>query len=733
MHAHIAAGLNMKKSLLLIPILHLLLYTTIGLNIFVFRQITVFIYLTFIPGLVLLKILRPKEISVVDTILLSVGLSIALLMFFGLLINELYPVMGVSSPLSTIPLIITLSFLTLALFFAGYRQDLSENLSSWRSDLINLKDIIKSTILFLPVLLGVIGSLYVSVPLLLLMIIAVTALYALSSFSHGFIPSELYPLAIFAISLALITQVLLTSKYIMGTPDAHLEYYVFKLTAINGYWRLLPTGITPMTTVNYDSMLSITILPTIYSALMNVNGEIVFKALYSFIFSLVPVTLFQIYKGQIGKSASILSTFFLISGSLVFYAFSPLSLNRQIVGEFFLVLSILIWLDKGISIGKRRLLLIAFGAALVVSHYSLTYLYLVFVLSIYAISRIRGYLDKTLNEITTLFLFVIAISWYYYCVSPLTSIERFFYTVYSRFFTDISSSAARLGVLSGPHPSFESTVNSVGRINWVFLYAAHFFIAIGILRLLLNSKKLTLDPKYRILSILSALTLFLALVIPNFAPSLNFSRYYAITILFLAPCFVLGGETLVGISESILKRATKQRLMINTNRISTILLCTVLVGYFLSQSGFVNLVAGARPLSFSLEFNRTRTSSDPLLETSFHADYISEQEVFSAVWLSKNFNVQSAIYADQLSTFNVLTSYGLIPRGQILSLTNKTTLERSAFVYLGELNILDGIITTRAESFNTSEILPLISENNLIYSNGNSEIWRVCSPSPVDG
>ncbi len=189
----------------------------------------------------------------------------------------------------------------------------------------------------------------------------------------------------------------------------------------------------------------------------------------------------------------------------------------------------------------------------------------------------------------------------------------------------------------------------------------------------------------------------------------------------------------MGVSENILKRVTKQRFLINTHRISAILLYIVLVGYFLSQSGFVNLVTGARPLSFSLEFNRTRTSSDPFLETSFHGVYISEQEVFSTVWLSKNLNVQSTIYADQLSTSNVLTSYGLIPRGQVLSLTNKTTSKQGAFIYLGELNILDGVITMRAASFNTSEILPLLNENNLIYSNGNSEIWRVRSPSQING
>jgi uncharacterized membrane protein len=59
---------NMQKSLMAIPIVHLLLYIAIGLNIFLFRQVIVFFYLSFIPGFVLLKILKLKETSFVDVV-----------------------------------------------------------------------------------------------------------------------------------------------------------------------------------------------------------------------------------------------------------------------------------------------------------------------------------------------------------------------------------------------------------------------------------------------------------------------------------------------------------------------------------------------------------------------------------------------------------------------------------------------------------------------------------------
>jgi uncharacterized membrane protein len=718
--------------MLIIPIVTLLMWAAIGLDIFIFRQIVIFVYLSFIPGLVLFKILRLKETTIVDTILFSVGLSIAFLMFFGLAINDLFPMLGISKPLSTIPLAITLSLLMLILFIIDYKRDLSEHSNTSDRTFVDLGDLIKkSTILILPAI-GIIGALYLNVPLLALMIIAIAALYVLSVFSTRSIPIKLYPLVIFAVSLALAVQVLLTSKYIIGY-DSQLEYYVFRLTAINEYWRVLLVGINPGVTADYSSMLSITILPTIYSALMDIGGEIVFKSFYPFVFSLVPVTLFRIYEGRIGKSGSLLSVLFFISGVEVFYGLQPLSLDRQIVGEFFLVLSILILLNKKIPVGKRRLLLVVFGAALVVSHYSLMYLYLFYVLSIYALSKIKGRRDEVLDGKMVLFLHTIAFSWYSFSISPVTSFSQFLFTVFSRFSSDIFQTAARSSFVFGSHPAFGSMTNLAGAINWASFFAAHFLIAVGIVILLFRPGKTQLDPKFRILSILSGVILFLCFVVPNIAPSLNLTRFYAITLLFLAPCIVLVGETILGISESMLKKARSRRSFRKTHSgIKSVLLCTVIVGYFLSQSGFVNLVTGAFPLSYSLDLNRIRTSNDRNLEINFHSVYIQEQDVFGAVWLSRNMKASSTIYADGISGSNVLISYGLIPKQQITFLTNSTVLAQGGFVYLGSLNVVDGVIPTDTEPFNSSRILPVLNENDLIYSNGNTEIWRVSSPSYFD-
>jgi uncharacterized membrane protein len=717
----------LKQPLLFLLLFHLLLYVVVLLNIPVIRQIAVFIFLSFIPGFVLLKLLKLTETFIVKKILFAVGLSLAFLMLTGLLINELFFALGISTPLLSTPLLISISFLTLVLSFIAYRQDLIVNLKLIENS-FNLKDVVPKSIIILPLILGIVGSVYTNVIILSLMVISIVILCSISIFSHKFFSIKSLSVVLFIISLTLLIQVVLTSKYIMGA-DANTEYYVFKLTANSGHWAVLSTVINSIPTVNYSSMLSVTILPTIYYSLMNTSGEAVFKSLYPFVFSLVPVALFTIYSKQFGKTASFLSVLFFVSGLPVFFGIEPLSLNKQIVGTFFLVLSILITLDKSLPIGKRRILLIVFGVALILSHYSLTLIYLFFVLGLYIFSRAKKYQDSIFDFKVVAILFIMTFLWFSYSNSLIVSIASSLNHIFSNIVSDFGNITSRVGVLSGSHPSFGSNVNFAGDVNWSFLILANLFLAIGLLGLLVNklvkTKKWSIDPQYQTLCFLSGFILILCLAIPNLAPSLNFTRFYAITLLFLSPCFVMGGELVVDIAGTLWKKIAIRRFLVTNKRVTKILLCIVLFGYFLSQSGFVNIIAGAVPLSYPLDYTRGSTWPDRSIQVGFSEAYIPEQDVFSASWLLKNKVETVEVFGDISSVGHVLVSYGLIPSNLLLPITNSTIPTQGSFIYLNSLNIVDGVIDTFTGSLNTSEISFLLDENNLVYSNGDSEIWLV--------
>ena len=61
----------------------------LGFDIPVLRQIVGFVYLTFLPGIIILRLLKLHELGPVRTLLYSVGLSLAFNMFLGFLINIL--------------------------------------------------------------------------------------------------------------------------------------------------------------------------------------------------------------------------------------------------------------------------------------------------------------------------------------------------------------------------------------------------------------------------------------------------------------------------------------------------------------------------------------------------------------------------------------------------------------------------------------------------------------------
>jgi len=717
----------MRKVLMVIPIMTLLANIAILLDIPILREITVFIFLSFIPGFAILRLFKLKENSFLSTILFSAALSIAFIMFMGLLVNELYLFLGFSQPLSAVPLTVAISAFTLAVSFVDYRRDLSETLSpktSFESELKNIFPL--SIILFLLPLLSVLGVLYLNIPVILLADAIIAALCVLSAVSRRLVPENLFPLLIFSISIALVCQVLLTSKYIVGY-DANLEYYVFRLTQINGHWGLLNANVNSLVTLTYDSMLSISLLPAAYSALMGAQGDIVFKILYPFIFCLIPLTLYQLYGKSLGKLIGLFSTLFFVFTSVAFFGATPLSLNREIVGGLFLLLSVYLIISKTIPVTKRRLLLIIFGAALIVSHYSLAYIFLAIVAVVFIISKVKPGFDDTLNAATVLLLFGITFSLYTLTNWPLISL---IYTINGLFVNLTVGLAPIMGSAASTTLALPQVFTVATWINLLLSGIAYLFLITGFLAITLRPRRTGISGQYRLMIIIAAIILVGAVVVPSIASPLGFPRVYAIALLFLSPCFVLGGQALlatIGKALTKIKRPKKRQIASKSKNVDVVLLliAIILCGYFLSQVGFVNRVTGGAIGFTVIDFDRVKTSSDPKVIVNFYSAYIPEQDVSSAVWLLHHEGLPSTIYADSVSGYDVLTSYGLTPRNFISHITNLTIPYPASFVYLSRLNVADSIITTSGGAFSPrSEILPNLNGSDLVYSNGNGEIWH---------
>src|SRR5659263_567985 len=76
-----------------------------GLEILIVRQVVGFLYLTFVPGIVILRLLKFHRQGIAETVLLSSGISISFLMFCGFFLNTILSYLNIDSPLSFLSLI----------------------------------------------------------------------------------------------------------------------------------------------------------------------------------------------------------------------------------------------------------------------------------------------------------------------------------------------------------------------------------------------------------------------------------------------------------------------------------------------------------------------------------------------------------------------------------------------------------------------------------------------------
>lgn len=540
----------MQIRIFFIPILTLILYFVILLNIPLLRQILVFVYLSFVPGIVLLKLFKLR-INLIESIVLSISLSIVFLMLVGLLINEVGYALGIMEPLSVIPMTLIFSVFVLSIFVIEVKYGLFE-FSSIKLNLVVTRDIFLLFLLMLILpIISIIGAFFVNMYLLMFSYALIVLLCLITLRLNKHIQQRVYPFLILSISLALVFQVTFLSKYIIGF-DSQLEYFVFNLTKSSGHWESLNPNFNNIDALNYNAMLSITILPTIYSVLMNVSGEAVFKLLYPLMFSFVPLILYTIYEKQTNHLIGFLSVLFFQFTSKAFYAPEPLGLNRQIIGYVFFLVCFFLIFNKSIQPRKTRFLLIIFSFALSLSHYSLTFIFLGIVAAIYLFSLIRRKPGSILNIQTTLCIFGVSLIWYLFGNnSPLQSIENVSLSVLSDL-TTVNMSEQAGGASMMFYIPQSSTFTTL--VNSMLFGIVNVLLAIGIFVVILRPKRLSIEREYRVVTAITAVILFVSLVIPQVASSLNFSRIYAITLLILSPNVIVGGLILLETVGTLVKR-----------------------------------------------------------------------------------------------------------------------------------------------------------------------------------
>ncbi|MCL5948936.1 MAG: hypothetical protein M1490_00465 [Candidatus Bathyarchaeota archaeon] len=399
--------------LAIVVILQVIIYISLFLNFPIVRQVVGIAYLTVVPGLIFIKLLKLDALGGLEVVVFGVGFSVAFLMLSGLIINQFGYLAGLSFPLSTLPLSLFINTLIIVGGAVAHLQQgkIKKTLSLQRSNF-------GSSLLLLALIpvLSIIGVYFVNTTgnslILIITILSIAALFTLSAFRER--SSKFYPFAIFMIALALLFHASLISNYIVPYGgDSPAEFYVFQNVQLNAHWTPVFTFPSDEGLGRFNAMLSVTVLPTIYSNMLGMDPSLVFKIVYPLIFALVPVALYLLWQPYIGKKLSFIAAFVFVAQSTFFT--EMIALNRQMIGELFFVLLLLVLLNKKVKKEGKFLAFAVLSFGLIFSHYALAEIFLLLVFAAWATSVF--YLKKpsfNLQLSMIIFFFVAMFAWYIY-------------------------------------------------------------------------------------------------------------------------------------------------------------------------------------------------------------------------------------------------------------------------------------------------------------------------------
>lgn len=739
-------NLNYRNFVILMFSLLLLMDISIIFNISIARELLGFILLTILPGILLLEILKLK-LSNIEKIILAVGLSIAINLFLGLILNQLSLSAGYMHPLSTKILLICYNLLFLILVSIAYLRN--------KTKLINLKfktdlDIYLIFPLIFPVL-AVLGSFLMNNAninfLTMLLLILIPFYVIMITLNNSKMKENVYPLSLFLMGISLLLMWALRSDHIIFGADTDWEYYLYHMTLIKEYWM-------NFTNVTYDSCISITILPVIYLKFTGLNPEYLFRILYPLLFAISPLIVYSIAKKYLGNLYAFLSTFFFIS----FYQFFTTN-NRVDIALIFFGLIVFTWINDNIKDYYKKIFIIIFIAACILSHYStafITMFILIFTFVIvYSIDFIKflnlyigefgpmSYLEaikSILNSknrkkvkyiqinlksrmitITLILLFVTLIFLWegYVMQTPFDNLVYFItqgiLQLKNLFLFESSNIVIRIA--SGQ----SSYLGIAGRIEFILSWFIIFSTFLGIIgSILLKTEKFNflnlkshfsnIDLEILILSFIGFMLLILSFIMPFISIGYNILRTY-FQMLFFMDIFIIIGVFFI---FDLLKRFKKFDDRKSFKNVKLIFILAIIIPYFFCTTGVMYQL-----------FNVDRSISLNSHGKEYNDIFIHEEEIYGAKWLAVYKTSDRNIKTDYVGRLRVIIG-GLIDPHPY-SVDNNILGNSNFYIYLRYYNVVNKEIMVFYSESNITTV-PLsnftIEFNNKdkLYDNGGTNI-----------
>jgi len=704
---HRKININALEWLLMIISSLILVDAIIILDIPFIREIIPLVFFTFIPGALIISIFRLKGLNFLKKSILSIGISTSFLIFLGLGLNSLYPLL--IRPLSLMPVLISLNLSILIFTTLAYYRNRDNFPREYEFNLVS-KDKLKSP-LVLPVIfpfMAIFGTYLMNNAnnnvILLLMLFFIPVYIIIIIYLKDKIDKNVYPFSLWTISLSLLLTYGLTSNHIMGR-DIHAEFYVFGLTLKNLHWSLMDYY-SP-----YNACLSITILPVIYKVLSSMNSEYIFKIFFAFIGSFIPLSLYIIFQRYLSdKYAFLASLLFVFQTYFIFIT----NTTRQEVAFLFFFIAIWIFFDDKFSKLFKKAFFVIFIISTMVSHYTTAYvsmalifpiLLLPFLKSIF--NRLKRFKNKQADtklkmgkfdfsnfDLILLILFF-TIIWYIIAAKVQFEIgSAVIGTTISTIQVDQNMvpqtrNDVVLGVLGIGIKSLPNLISVVVN-NSIFI-----MIGLGLIFIIKNygDYKKKFESSYIFGAILSVLILASFVILPYVSNAYGPQRLFMQLTVFLAPIFIIGSIKF----SQIIKRP----------KLDIFIILLLLLSLFTCGT--------------YLQYHLLGVPYSPLYEKegSLRGEYyIYDQEVIATSWLKEHRLENMGIQTDYIGFSRVMLGFNTT---KVPKINNKTG---EGYIYLGYVNVNKKIIYPVIDTPMKLSNFSFLKGRDKIYENGGAQIWK---------
>lgn len=726
---------TLKVDLFSLIIIAVTIFSTL-LKIPFIRQFFCFIFLTFIPGFLILHALSLNRLTLVEKFVLSVGLSISFLMLAGLLFSFLYPLLGFNAPLSTTPLLISLTICNLALIIIVHVK----NPTTLCNVLFNFFELsVKEKVFLVPPCLFLLMSIFGmhtmntmnNNVMLLAMLFLMPSYVILIVLMNEYVSRRIYPPMLFLMSLSLILMLGLRSNHIIGS-DVHTEYYIFQqIFELKRYIMFMNSPL--------DACLSISILPTIYQSLLDVHPEYIFKILYPLLFSISPLICYIITEKYIGEFYGFLTAFFFMAQHTFLWT---AYYTRSAIATLFFALTIMVFFSDSMGTFAKRFLSIFFAFSCILSHYSTSYVFFFALLFTWiGTFFIKNYLSHTKRALSAyartiqlqqkatcfnftfvLLFFIFLFFWYGQITGEAFTIGINYIFIVLRNLNDFFILETRGGGVASVFGAGSFHESAAHKIDVVLTYFIIIFITVGLLFTLIKRHHIVaytqekentrarnslflirrLPIEFFIFALVSYTILAISIILPHVSDVVGYGidRLWLQAIVVLSPFFTIGGV--------VVDRLWKER-----KRPFAIIL-TVLILHFMCTSGVMYQIFGY-PKEIAL--NSKGWQYDVL--------YVHEHEVYAAKWLSSVVSEGANIYTDALGIVRLL-SQGMIRKPFYLGeLIEKHKYVGRGYIYLSYYASIEGkLMDLQYRTYNVRDYYYEFGVKNKIYDNGGSEIWK---------